>query len=245
MIQSPNRHRTIGVIIPALNEAENLLRVLNIVGAAGWVERIVIVDDGSTDSTLDIARQFAARDERALVIHKLENQGKAAAMLTGVQALSTELVMFLDADLVGLQPCHLEELYKPVNSGFCKMTIATFQHGSLLTDASHRVAPNLSGQRCLSRWEAEQALIPLVTTRYGVEMGLTIYARNREWQIKNIIWDGVTHRMKEQKRKVFAGLYSRWQMYRQIMAIVAEPRYKSGRGIRWLRTIKRARMTLR
>lgn len=245
MTQSSDQHRTIGVIIPALNEAENLLRVLNVVCALDWVEQIVVVDDGSTDSTLDIARQYAARDKRALAVHISENQGKAAALLTGVQTLRTELVIFLDADLVGLQPCHLEELYKPVNSGSCEMTIATFQHGNLLTDASHHFAPNLSGQRCLSRLKAEQALIPLVTARYGVEVGLTIYARSREWQIKNIIWSGVTHRMKEQKQKVFAGLYSRWQMYRQIMAIVAVPRYKSGRGIQWLRTIKRAHLTLR
>jgi glycosyltransferase involved in cell wall biosynthesis len=180
-----------------------------------------------------------------LAIHIFENRGKAAALLTGVQALSTDLVIFLDADLVGLQPCHLEELYRPVSSGSYEMTIATFQHGNLLTDASHHFAPNLSGQRCLSRLEAEKALMPLVTARYGVEVGLTIYARSREWEIKNIIWGGVTHRMKEQKREVIAGLYSRWQMYSQIMAVIAVPRYKSGRGIRWLRTIKRARLTLR
>lgn len=236
---------SIGVIIPALNEAENLLRVLNVVCAVNWLEQIVVVDDGSTDNTLDIARQSAARDERVLAIHIPENRGKAAALLTGVQAVSTELVMFLDADLVGLQPRHLDELYRPVSAGSHEMTIATFQHGSLLTDASHYLAPNLSGQRCLSRSEAEQALIPLAATRYGVEVGLTIYARNREWRIKNIIWSGVTHRMKEQKREVIAGLYSRWQMYSQIMAVIAVPGYKSGRGIRLLRTIKRAQLILR
>jgi glycosyltransferase involved in cell wall biosynthesis len=245
MTQSPDRPKTIGVIIPAFNEAENLLRVLNVVCAVDWAEQIVVVDDGSTDDTLNIARQSAARDKRVIAVHIPENQGKAAALLTGVQALSTQLVMFLDADLVGLQPCHLEKLYSPVASGSHKMTVAVFQHGNLFTDASHLLAPNLSGQRCLPRAEAEQALIPLVTSRYGVEVGLTIYARNREWMIKNIIWDGVTHRMKEQKREVIAGLYSRWQMYSQIMAVIAVPRHKSGRGIRWLRTIRRAQLILR
>jgi len=242
---SSNQTRTIGVVIPALNEEENLLRVLNVVCAIDWVEQIVVVDDGSTDGTLNIIKQLVACDERLLAIHMSENHGKAAALLTGVQALSTDIVIFLDADLVGLQPCHLEELYKPVGSGFYEMTVATFQHGNLLTDASHRFAPNLSGQRCLSRLEAEQGLIPLAATRYGVEVGLTIYARSQKWRIKNIIWNGVTHRMKEQKQRVIDGLYNRWKMYNQIFAIVAVPRYESGRGIKWIKTIKRARLTLR
>ena len=245
MTQFFNQPRTIGIVIPAFNEAENLHRVLNVVCALDWAVQIAVVDDGSSDGTLDIVKQVAMRDERVLAIHIPENRGKAAALLTGVQALNTDIVVFLDADLVGLQTCHLEELYRPVSSGSYDMTIATFQHGNLLTDASHHFAPNLSGQRCLSRLEAEQALIPLVTTRYGVEVGLTIYARSLRWEIKNIIWGGVTHRMKEQKRKVIDGLYNRWQMYSQIFAIVAVPRYKSGQGIRWIKTIKRARLTLR
>lgn len=245
MIQSQNQFKSVGVLIPAFNEAENLARVLNVVCELDWVTQIVVVNDGSTDDTLDIIETFHARDERVRTVHFPENRGKAAALLTGVQTLSTELVIFLDADLVGLQPFHLEELYIPVLDGSCEMTIATFQHGNLLTDASHHFAPNLTGQRCLSRPEAEKALIPLVTTRYGVEVGLTIYARSQKWGIKNIVWVGVTHRMKEQKRKVIDGLYNRWQMYSQIFAIVAVPRYKSGRGVRWIKTIKRARLTLR
>ena len=86
MTLSSNQTRTIGVVIPALNEEENLLRVLNVVCAVDWVEQIVVVDDGSTDGTLNIIKQLVACDERLLAIHMSENHGKAAALLTGVQA---------------------------------------------------------------------------------------------------------------------------------------------------------------
>lgn len=99
------------------------------------------------------------------------------------------------------------------------MSLAVFRHGGLITDASHYLAPSLSGQRCLWREDAEKALTPLKESRFGVETGLTIYAKHSHWHIQKVIWQGVTHHMKEEKRTLVEGLYSRWQMYEQIAAI--------------------------
>jgi hypothetical protein len=228
--QSFEKPKTIGVVIPAFNEAKNLETVLDAVCATSWFSQIIVVDDGSSDETHFIAVQAAFRDTRVLPIHLPENQGKAAAMLVGVRALQTDLVLFLDADLKGLIESHFLELCAPLQNNECEMTIAVFQHGGLLTDASHRMTPYLTGQRCLHRNIAEQVLTPLAGTRYGVEMGLTIYAREHSWRIQKVIWSGVTHRMKEQKRNGLPGIKSRWQMYSQILA-VAIP-VKRERGIR-------------
>lgn len=221
---------TVGVVIPAFNEEQNLSSVLSTVRMVDGIHQIIVVDDGSTDATFHIAEFHARRNAHILAIHLPENRGKAAAMLVGVQALSTDLVIFLDADLIGLQPLHITKLHTPLKDRECEMTIATFTSGGLLTDASHRISPNLTGQRCLRRLNAEQALTPLAKARYGAEMGLTIHARNQNWKIIKITWPGVTHCMKEKKRKVAAGLYSRLQMYRQIMYVLT--RNKSGRSFR-------------
>ncbi len=234
---------TVGVVIPAFNEAQNLPGVLNTVRAVDGISQIITVDDGSTDSTFKIAEWHAGRDRRVLAIRLPANRGKAGAMLVGVQALSTDLVVFLDADLIGLQPFHVTQLHTPLKDGRCEMTIAAFTRGGLLTDASHRVFPNFTGQRCLWRLDAEQALILLANARYGVELGLTKYARNQNWRIKKIIWPGVTHCMKERKRKVAAGLYSRLQMYRQIMYVLTGN--NSGRSLRHRFKFRRARQPLR
>jgi len=234
---------TVGVVIPAFNEAQNLSRVLNTVRMVSKISRIIVVDDGSTDATIQIADWHAERDGRVLSISLPENRGKAHAMLEGVQALSTDLVIFLDADLIGLQTFHITKLYTPMIDGSCKMTIAAFTHGGLLTDASHRVFPNFTGQRCLWRVDAEQALIPLANTRYGVEMGLTIHAKDNNWQVEKIIWPGVTHCMKEKKRMVAAGLSSRMQMYRQIIYVLSGN--KSGKRLRRRFNFRRARQPLR
>jgi len=211
-------NKTVGVVIPAFNEATNLQHVLDIVCKTPWLSKIIVVDDGSTDGTSAIAERYARVDRRVLALRSPENQGKAAAMFFGVRALQTDTVIFLDADLVNLQPCHLWQLYHPVELGTYDMTIAVFQHGRFLTDASHRLTPNLSGQRCLSRSAAEAILAPLVDSRYGVEIGLTIFAKRQKWHIKKVAWRGVTHLMKEQKRQGLVGLYHRRQMYNQIFS---------------------------
>lgn len=218
-LHSLEKSKTIGVVISAFNEGKNLLTVLDAVCATPWFSQIIVVDDGSGDDTHYIAAQAAFRDTRVLPIQLPDNQGKAAAMLFGVRALQTDLVMFLDADLRGLFESHFLELCAPIQNDECEMTIAVFQHGGLLTDVSHRMTPYLTGQRCLHRNVAEQILTPLAGTRYGVEMGLTIYAREHNWRIQKVIWSGVSHRMKEQKRKALTGIKSRWQMYGQILAV--------------------------
>ena len=245
MENSLHQSQTVGVVIPAYNEAENLPSVLNAVCAAGWLKEIVVVDDGSTDSTSEAARRTAESDHRLVIIRLPENQGKAAAMLVGVRALHTDLVIFLDADLKGLTPFHLLQLQNLQKSGAHEMAIAVFHIGKAFTNVSQRFIPHLSGQRCLWRQEAEEALIPLVTDRYGAETGLTIHARLRHWRIRKIIWHGVTHHMVWQKRKVIAGLHNRWQMYSQIMTVIARNRYARRRGIRRLRFVKKDRLTLR
>ncbi len=211
---------TVGVVIPAFNEAENLHHVLAVIRKTTWLTQIVLVNDGSTDQTSQRARAAAELDPRMQVLELPENQGKAAAMLTGVRALQTDLVIFLDADLLNLQPGHLTALQTPVQTGQCEMSIALFRHGRLRTALSHRLTPNLSGQRCMWRDAAEHALEPIADTGFGVEMGLTKYAHQRHWRILKVYWTGVTHRMKEEKRKGFSGIAARWRMYREIAGVM-------------------------
>ena len=220
--------KPVGVVIPAFNEEKGLGRVLETVSAVDWGAEIVVVDDGSTDSTLAVARAWAQQDGRITSCRLSQNQGKGGAMLSGVKALSTDLVLFLDADLIGLRPYHLQTLCLPVLAGAGDMTIAVFRRGGARTDAALRLTPYLSGQRCLRRLAAAQALSRMAGTRYGVEVALTDYAKHHHWQTQYVNWYGLTHTMKEDKRGRLAGWQSRWQMYAQIMGTaVRRPAYQS------------------
>jgi glycosyltransferase involved in cell wall biosynthesis len=207
------------VVIPAYNEADNLHQVLTTVCATAWLQEIIVVDDGSTDATFESATRFAECDPRLVVMRLPENQGKAAALLTGVRALHTDLVIFLDADLIGLRSLHLEQLRDLQISGSHEMGIAVFHEPTFINLISVRLAPNYSGQRCLWRLEAEEALTPLADARYGVEAGLNIHAEHQHWEVRRVAWYGVTHEIVWSKRRGLASLQNRWQMYYQIWQV--------------------------
>lgn len=206
----------IGVVIPAFNEANHLPRVLDVLSAVDWLTQIVVVDDGSTDDTLIVAQRYALRDQRISVAHLPDNRGKADALLAGVQALQADVAIFLDADLIGLQPHHLWQLYEAFAAGDCDMAVAFFHRGRPRTDFAHWLTPWLSGQRCLRRSAAERALQSLKGSRYGVETGLTLYARRHGWRCQYVAWEGLTHVVQEQKYGTLRGLYGHVCMYAQI-----------------------------
>lgn len=209
-----------GVVIPAYNEANNLSRVLEVIGTIDWLVQIVVVDDGSHDGTWAVAQRFALHFEQISVVRLSQNRGKGAAMLAGVHALHTDFVIFLDADLIGLQRQHLEQLRQPLLHNNSEMSVAVFRDGGVLTNASHWLTPSLSGQRCLPHRAAVKALTLLSDSRYGVETGLTCYAKKNRWRCRYVPWQGVTHVMKETKLGFFNGLRSRWQMYGQILLTI-------------------------
>lgn len=219
---------TVGVVIPAFNEEKGLGRVLEVVSAIDWVSELIVVDDGSTDNTWAVAQAWAQQDDRITPMRLPHNLGKGGAMLAGVQALSTDLVLFLDADLIGLRPYHLQSLCLPLLAVAADMTVAVFRQGGMRTDAALLMTPYLSGQRCLTRQAAAQALSDMAGTRYGVEVALTDYAKQHHWRSQYVNWYGLTHTVKEAKRGRVAGWRSRWQMYAQIVSTaVRRPAYQS------------------
>ena len=79
--------RHVGIVVPARNEERHLTGVLDTVCAVRWLNQIVVIDDNSSDSTLEIAENYACQDERLSVIHQKISQGKSRGLLAGVSAL--------------------------------------------------------------------------------------------------------------------------------------------------------------
>ncbi len=96
---------TLSIIIPAYNEAERLGRtLLTIFGylrAQSIDGEVIVVDDGSTDNTINIAEESiaAAQFESAKVIRVSPNRGKGHAVHTGLLAAHAPIALFTDADL--------------------------------------------------------------------------------------------------------------------------------------------------
>ncbi|HUW84474.1 MAG TPA: TIGR04283 family arsenosugar biosynthesis glycosyltransferase [Phycisphaerae bacterium] len=110
-------HATIAVVIPALNEAEAIGKV--IVAIPDWVDDIVVVDNGSTDRTADVARAAGAR------VVQQPQRGYGSACLAGIASLhSADVVVFLDGDFSD-SPQEMPQLVDPIVVGQADMVIGS------------------------------------------------------------------------------------------------------------------------
>jgi len=88
----------LSVVMPCYNEATTITTVAERVLASPWTAELVIVDDGSTDGTLELARGLAD-DPRVRVFDQGRNQGKGAALRRGFREATARFVIVQDADL--------------------------------------------------------------------------------------------------------------------------------------------------
>ena len=91
------------LVIPAYNESQRLGGTLDAVAAylsqAGIDANVIVVDDGSTDGTADVAAQYAVSGHPVDVITLPGQRGKGAAVRAGMLAADADVIGFVDADL--------------------------------------------------------------------------------------------------------------------------------------------------
>ncbi|HJX25529.1 MAG TPA: glycosyltransferase family 2 protein [Chthoniobacterales bacterium] len=106
----------ISVIIPCFNERGTIEQVVDAVRAAPIENiEIVIVDDGSTDGTIDVLKEkVASRADR--IVYQSRNQGKGAALRAGFAVATGDIILIQDADLE-YNPTDYPVLLAPILSG--------------------------------------------------------------------------------------------------------------------------------
>jgi len=198
------------VVIPAFNEEKTVGKVVFAAKQCALVAEVVVVSDGSKDQTASIAAQAGAT-----VIDLPANRGKGGAMQAGVAAVVGDIYLFLDADLVGLTARHVCQMLEPIVEGRCEATLGLFGKGRLATDLAQKIAPFLSGQRAVTSRILSQ--IPDYTSSgWGVEMVFTKQLQLMGVPVAEVVLDGLTQVMKEEKSGLFVGAISRLRMYWQI-----------------------------
>ena len=122
----------LALVMPIYNEEKTLQQSIDRVLAQPFVAEIIAVNDASTDNSAKILDSLS--DPRIKVMHHEKNQGKGAAIRTGIQAATAPFVGIQDADLE-YDPADLQRLLDPLQAG-----LADAVYGSrFLTTDYHRV----------------------------------------------------------------------------------------------------------
>jgi glycosyltransferase involved in cell wall biosynthesis len=136
----------VSFLVPAYNEAATIVDVLDRVWALDLTKQIVVVDDGSTDGTGDLAERWR-EGRKDIVIIRQANRGKGAAIRAGIPHADGEIAVIQDADLE-YDPADVPELIEPIERG-----VADVVFGSRLSGGKPQRAYlfwHLVGNRFLS-----------------------------------------------------------------------------------------------
>lgn len=207
----PSNQRSVAVVIPAYNEEQRIGHVLEAVTKARLPGEVIVVSDASQDRTAHVARSYGVR-----VIELPFNAGKGGAMSAGAKATDAEVLTFVDADLIGLRPEHVDGIIRPLLENRCDMCIGVFRGGKFWSDTAQKVSPYISGQRAMSRVLFES--IPFMgELRMGVEVTINTYAKRRNAKVLRVVLRGVSNTHKERKMGLVKGLGARGKMYAEIV----------------------------
>lgn len=207
--RSPNL--LLSVIVPAYNEAATVETALKRIRDVELRLEIIVVNDASTDGTREILAQLEEKRLVDRVLHHEKNRGKGAAIRTGIEAATGDVVVVQDADLE-YDPQDLPALLLPLRS-----RQADAVYGSRFQGGPHRVLyfwhyvgnrvltllSNMFTNLNLTDLETCYKLVrsdlmkklPLTSNRFGFEVEITArlaQARARIWEIP-ISYSGRTY----------------------------------------------------
>lgn len=221
-----SRSGKVAAVVPAYNEGETIAEVLRVLRAAPAIDEVLVVSDGSTDGTVEIARSLGVK-----TIHLRRNRGKGAAMAVGVAHTDAQILVFVDGDILNLTQELLARLIEPVVAGRSDMNIGIRHRGWLVNAIGRRTGPLLSGIRCLRR-EVFEA-VPEEIEGFAIETGLNWACEQLGCRTTTLVLRHLKHLVKEKKRGLAEGIRARfamfWWVFRSYLYLVwNQPRLRHG-----------------
>jgi hypothetical protein len=206
---------SLSCIIPAYNEATRIADVLASVVGHPLIDEVIVIDDGSRDRTADVVAAIGG----VRLIRLPENRGKTAALAMAIAQARGDVLLLVDADLIGLSAADITALIVPVLSGQAALSISLRRNAPWLW---RQIGLDyISGERVLrkSLIAADLAQLPRLR-KFGFEVFLNSLCIAAKHPIAVVPWPKVISPLKVAKYGWWAGLKADAGMIRDLMASV-------------------------
>ena len=201
--------------MPALNEEKNVGRVLEVLLSSKDLDEVILVDDGSTDKTAEIGEKMGAK-----VVRIAKNSGKGNAMVQGIKRTDAGIIVFFDADLIGLTVEHIALLVEPMLKEEVKMCVGARDRSLGLPEVIIKIDPLMAigGERAIRR-ELLENIPKNFIEGFAIEIALNQYCQKHKLSVKYVTLKNLTHVVKEKKWGLAKGFSARVKMIFQIIKI--------------------------
>ena len=183
----------LSIVVPVYNEEKNLpllfSRLFEVLSQLAFTHEIIVVDDGSTDGSYEVARALAMKDDHFIVIQLATNFGQTAALSAGIEHATGDVIVSIDSDLEN-DPADIPRLLAKLDEGYD--VVSGWRHNRWKGAFFTRRLPSL-----MANW-----LISRLTGLYLHDYGCTLKAYRAD-VIKSVKLYGEMHR--------FITAYVSWQ----------------------------------
>ena len=191
----------VGVIVPVYNEEKTLGNVLNTLYWCKEVDKVVAIDDGSTDSTWRNLKLFKKIDlkNKIKLIRLKKNSGKGGVVKVGAKYLNKYLdaglnyVLLVDADLVGLDGWHIQRMIDEVRNPGISMVIGLRDKGNKFLNMLMPYFPLNGGERAFEKSVFFNIIKNPLISGWGLESVMNDYCKKKTLMVKKIRLDGLDH----------------------------------------------------
>ena len=194
-----NSNKSVSVVIPAYNEEATVAQVVSVARSLDYVNEVIVVDDGSSDRTVEEAESAGAT-----VISHLINEGKGSAIKTGFKNSHGDIVAFIDADVSNFTSNKIDKIIRPILEDKTDITKTKFARESgRVTELTAKPLlgfffPELDYEQPLSgQFAGKRSALNKIRFEkdYGVDVGIVLDADVHGIKILEVDIGDISHDM--------------------------------------------------